>query len=119
MRILLLVIIVSILFTSSVSAIANDCEKLAKDYQEEHGGYLIFIQPLKDNGAYDLGAFNGHWLNKAYNKDMGVYYYDSQTDTYLKTEQNVLNWYKMMSEKKAELFNVNKGGVPFAIRYHY
>jgi len=107
------------MMASSVSASANDCEKLAKDYQKEHGGYLIFIQPLKDNGAYDFGAYNGHWINKAYNKKLGVYYYDSQMDNYFKTDLEVLDWYELTRNKKAELFNVNRGGVPFAIRYHY
>ena len=101
------------------SATPNDCEKLAKDYQDDYGGYLIFIQPLKDNGAYDLGAFNGHWLNKAYNKERGVYYYDLQTGNYFKSESEILDWYELATNKNAVLSNVNQGGVPFAIRYHY
>lgn len=40
----------------------NECELIAKDYQEEYGGSLIFIQPVKDSGAWDLGPYNGHFL---------------------------------------------------------
>jgi len=111
--------LIVLITVSSVGAVANDCEWLAKYYQDGYGGYLIFIQPLKDNGAYDLGAFNGHWLNKAYNKERGIYYYDSQTDNYFKSESEILDWYELATNKKAVLFNVNQGGVPFAIRYHY
>lgn len=119
MRILLIVILMFVLLASLVGVSANDCEKLAKDYQNEHGGYLIFIQPLKDNGAYDLGEYNGHWINQAYNKDRGVYFYDSQTDNYFNSSSDVLDWYEWTRNKKAEIFNYNKGEVPFAIIWHY
>src|SRR3990170_2626665 len=90
----------------------NDCELLAKNYQREHYGSLVFIQPLKDNGAFDLGAYNGHWLNKAWNKEHGVYYYDVQDDLYFHTKAEVLDWYEWMTGKKAIVYNIQEGEVP-------
>ena len=41
-------------------------EELIKITEDIYGGYLMFIQPLKDNGVYDLGPYNGTFINKAY-----------------------------------------------------
>lgn len=108
----------------------EQCELIAKDYQREFGGDLIFIQPLKDNGAYDLGAYNGHWINKAYvspnNRFIigsytveGIYYIDYQSQTYFQSIDEIKDWYMMMKDKESEVFNVNQERVPFALRYHY
>lgn len=112
-------ILALLLFALPASASLNDCEKLAKDYQDKHFGDLIFIQPLKDNGAYNLGEYSGHWLNKAWTKERGNYYYDSETDNYFKSESEVLDWYEWYNNKQAAIFNINQGGAPFAIKYHY
>jgi len=97
----------------------NQCELIAKDYQDIFYGDLIFIQPLKDNGAYDFGAYNGHWINKAWNKELGIYYIDYGSQTYLYTIEEIKQWYEIYSGKKSEVFNINQGEAPFAIRYHY
>ena len=97
----------------------NQCELIAKDYRDMYDGDLIFIQPLKDNGAYDLGAYNGHWLNKVWNKTQGSFYFDYQSQTYFQSIDAIKAWYKMMNGKDSEVFNVNQGGVPFGIIYHY
>ncbi len=97
----------------------EQCELIAKDYQREFGGDLIFIQPLKDNGAYDLGAYNGHWLNRAWNKNQGNYYIDYQSQTYLQSVDAIKDWYRMMNDKESKVFNVNQGGVPFALIQYY
>ena len=92
----------------------------SKNYQREHYGSLVFIQPLKDNGAFDLGAYNGHWLNKAWNKEHGVYYYDVQDDLYFHTKAEVLDWYEWMTGKKAIVYNIQEGEVPpFGLIWHY
>lgn len=36
----------------------GECELVVKEYQKIYGGPLIFIQPLKDNGAFDFGPYN-------------------------------------------------------------
>ena len=113
-------LIACVLLLSVISpALADDrdCEKLAKDYQDDHGGYLVLIQPLKANGAYDLGEYNGHWINKAWSKTNGAYYYDSETDTYLHSEDEVLDWYDWYAGKQAVMFAQEE--IPFPVIYHY
>ena len=61
----LIVVFVLLITVSNVSAM-NNCEELARDYQDIHGGSLIFIQPLTASGSYDLGRYNGHWINCVY-----------------------------------------------------
>lgn len=97
----------------------NECELVAKDYQDIYGGYLIFIQPIKDDGAWDLGPYNGHFLNLVWSKELGSYYIDYQSQTLFKTEDDVLDWYYIMKGKKAVLFNVNKEHPSFPIIWHY
>ena len=114
-----MILIAVMILASSAFAQQNDCEKLAKDYQKEHFGDLIFIQPLKDNGAYDLGPYNGHWMNKAWNEDMGNYYYDPQSLSYFNTEHSIQSSFEQLWNKKVVVFNYNQEGVPFALRHHY
>lgn len=97
----------------------GECELVAKEYQKIYGGYLIFIQPLKDNGAWDLGPYNGAFINKAYDKERGIYYIDYMSQSYLKNESEILEWYYMMTGKKAVIFNMNDGGTPFPFIWHY
>jgi len=113
-------IIASLLVFPAVAE-ANDCEKLAKDYQRTHGGDLIFIQPLIPNsgGAYDLGEYNGHWMNRAYNKTLGIYYYDPQMNAYYFTVHSIEVDFEEMWNKDVVVFNYNKGEVPFGLIFHY
>lgn len=97
----------------------DQCELIAKDYQREYGGSLIFVQPLKDNGAFDLGPYNGHILNKAYDKDTGVYYIDYQSQSYFNNTDEILNWYYMMKGNKAVIYDMNEQHPPFSIIWHY
>lgn len=115
----ILALILLLLVITPAIAEENDCEKLAKDYQKANYGDLIFIIPLKDNGAYDTGDLKGHWLNKAWSSEMGNYYYDEQQRTYMRTEKEVLNWYYENTGRRAALFNINRGGAPFPIKYLY
>jgi hypothetical protein len=111
-------LLVLLVLIGSVSGEQNDCEKLAKDYQALYGGDLILVQPLKENGAYDLGAYNGHWMNRAWNKQIGNYYYDSETNSIFISKSEVLEWYEFYN-KKSVIFNYNQGEVPFALIWHY
>ncbi len=95
------------------------CELVAKEYQRIFGGSLIFIQPLRDNGAWDLGPYNGAFINKAYNKERGIYYIDYVSQSYFKNESEILDWYMWRTNKKAVIFNMNDGGTPFPFIWHY
>ena len=97
----------------------NQCELIAKDYQDKFYGDLIFIQPLKENGAYDFGEYNGHWINRAWNKNQGSYYIDYQSQTYFNSIDEVKIWYNYYTGKNSEVYNINQGGVPFGIIWHY
>lgn len=97
----------------------NQCELIAKDYQREFGGSMVFIQPLTADGAYDLGEFNGHWVNKAYNSKLGVYYIDYETKTYMYSLNGVRAWYEQWTGKKAEVFDLDFQHPPFPLIYHY
>lgn len=96
----------------------GECELVAKEYQKIYGGYLIFMQPLKDNGEYDLGSYNGAFINKAYNKERGIYYIDYMSQSYFKNESEILD-YMWNTNKKAVIFNMNDGGTPFPFIWHY
>ncbi len=124
--ILFLILLLLLSLISSVHALKqpydyddNQCELIAKDYQDKYYGDLIFIQPLKDNGAYDLEDYNGHWINKAWNKEIGIYYIDYKSQIYFYTIEEVEDWYEWTRGQKAEVFNINQEGAPFGIRYHY
>jgi len=114
-------LIIILLFVLIIPAHAevNDCEKLAKDYQRSYGGDLVLIQPLKDNGAYDLGEYSGHWMNRAWNKQLGNYYYDPQENTYYSSIDGIKIFYADLWDRDVVVFNYNKGGVPFGIIWHY
>ena len=112
-------LIVGMLMVSSVSAQANDCEKQAKDYQWKHGGDLIFIQPLKENGARITGEYAGHWINLAWSKARGSYYYDPQADVYFSNKSEVKTVYEACCYDKIDILNYNRGEIPFSIVWHY
>jgi len=98
----------------------NECEKLAKEYQNKHGGELIFIQPLTSSGAYDLGEYNGHWMNKAYSEEIGQYYYDPQSETLFPNDIKVVQRdFENIWNKKVQVFNYNQEGLPFPVIWHY
>ena len=101
--------------TKPASGSTDDCEKLAVDYQTEYGGSLIFLNPLNDNGSYELCRYCGHWLNLVYLKDsVGIYYYyDAETNTEIgTTKQSVLDWYKFSTGKDSNIWNISNGEHP-------
>lgn len=97
----------------------NECELIAKDYQAVHGGYLVFIQPLKSNGAYDLGEYNGHFLNKVYTKEKGLYYIDYYSQIYFNNTQEISKWYKDTMNKNSEIFDLSVRRPGFNLIWHY
>jgi len=97
----------------------NQCELRAKDYQSFHYGNLVFIQPLKDNGAFEFGLFTGHWINRAYIKGNGRMFIDAETNLTFKTKEEVLIWYEWMTNKKASIYIIGEDNIPFPMKYNY
>lgn len=100
---------------------SNDCEQLAKEFQKVYGGDLVLVQPLKDNGAYDLGKYNGHWINQIYLKGIGIVFYDP-VDKNLYSQgkiETVKRDFEQKWNKRVEVLNYNKGEIQFAIYWHY
>ena len=71
----------------------NQCELIAKDFQKEFGGSLVWIQPLKDNGAFDLGDYNAHIINKVYFSGVGIVYIDYYSGMNMESIDEVQAWY--------------------------
>lgn len=126
MRLLFIILILSLL--SQVSAYpllepsqygANQCELIAKDYQAEYFGSLVFIQPLDESGQYDMGTYSGHWLNKVYSRPTGIIYFDYATNTTFISKEEVLGWYETMTGKEAAIFDLVEGHPPFPLIWHY
>ncbi len=125
-RVLFIGIIFITLLIPSVHALKQpeqyeygQCELIAKDYQKAFYGDLIFIQPLNENGDFDFGGYNGHWINKAWNKERGIYYIDYKSQTYFKNTDEIKEWYKRLIDKKSVVYNINQEGAPFGIIYYY
>ena len=92
----------------------NQCELIAKDYQNVYGGSLIWIQPLKDNGAFDLGEYNAHIINK-----VGNNYTDYQTGFTTKSLNSVQMWYEWEFGKKAVIYDLSNERPEFGMVWHY
>lgn len=97
----------------------GECELVAKEYQRIYGGYLIFIQPLKENGAFDIGPYNGAFINKAYNKDRGIYYIDYMSQSYFNNTNEILDWYYKITGKRSVIYNINEEHLPFVMIWYY
>ena len=112
--VVLLTVVLAILSVTGRAEDSNQCELIAKDYQREYGGSLVLIQPLKDNGAYDLGRYSGHWINH-----VGIDYIDHGTGISFMTKDNVLEWYEWQTGRTAVLFDLGEKRPPFPIRWNY
>lgn len=74
---------------------------------------------MKDGGSYNFGVL-AHIINKAYSKDLGVYYIDYETQTFLYSIEEVKDWYEYRTGYKSYVCNLNEGhGCPFNIIYRY
>jgi hypothetical protein len=98
----------------------NQCELIAKDFQREHYGSLIFMQPLKSNGAWDLGEYNGHFINRYYNysqkKELWI---DYGNNLMFNSSQEAEDFFEMIWGKDYILFDLGKEHPPFPMIYHY
>jgi len=126
MKNIIIFLIVIIVLSTSSNALREpwqykegECELAAKDYQKIYGGSLIFVQPLKDNGAFDFGPYNGVFLNKAYSKERGVYYIDYINQIYFNNTKEILDHYYRVAGKRAEIYDMERQRPPFNMIWHY
>lgn len=99
----------------------KNCEKLAKIAQEKWGGSLIFLVGKGANNNYILSDYAGHWLNKIYDKDLKKYIY---IDYQLMMFDYSPAWHAEVYRKVnmysgVEVFDMEEGRPPFAMRWHY
>lgn len=98
----------------------NECELIAKDFQQEHWGSLIFMQPLKSNGAWDLGEYNSHFINRYYNnsqkKELWIDYGNNLT---FNSSREAEDFFEMIWNKDYVLFDMGKEHPPFNMVWHY
>lgn len=98
----------------------NQCELIAKDVQKEYGGSLVWIQPLKDNGAYDFGDYNAHIINKVYLSGVGVVYWDYQSGANMTSIDEVRTWYEWYSGgKNSEVYDLEFERPSWGMKWYY
>jgi len=98
---------------------ANQCELIAKDFQNEFGGSLVFIQPLKENGAYDLCDYCGHWINKKYiSGNEKEFFFDWQNQRIFSSQTEIKDWWFEYTGNKIEIFELDRRNPPFGINWH-
>jgi len=99
----------------------NECELVAKDFQKEFGGSLVFIQPLKADGSYDLCDYCGHWTNKKYiSGNNKVFFFGWGYQKIFNSVEEMETWYEnIYFGRKVEIFELDKEHPPFSIIYLY
>ncbi len=90
------------------------CELAAKDFQKVYGGNLVYIIPLSNSGAYEMGDYAGAWMNRVNNT-----YFDYVNNRTFYSIQDIKNFYLTVAEKKVEVYNLNEGHPPFQLIEHY
>lgn len=117
-----LIILVAVLSAHGVSATTYNgynCQQLAKEYQAIHDGSLIWVQPLTKDGAWDLGPYKAHVLNKAWSKEIGNYYYDPSMNSYYKSKEAIIKDMETLQMKqKVVVFDLSEQHPPFALRWY-
>jgi hypothetical protein len=78
------------------------------------------MQPLKPNGAWDLGAYNGHMINRYYNhslkKEIWVDYGNNLT---FNSSHEAEDFFEMVWDKDYVLFDMGKEHPTFPMIWHY
>lgn len=98
----------------------NECELIAKDFQKEFSGSLVFIQPLKSNGAYDLCDYCGHWINKKYiSGNKQEFFFDWSSQRIFSSENELKNFWKDSTGNDVEIFELDTERPPFALIEYY
>lgn len=100
----------------------NECELIAKDFQKEYGGSLIWIAPkYPSSGAWVLGEYSAHLINYKYmSGNRESYYIDYGNQRIFETKEQVALWYKTESGYDSEIFNLGDGErPPYSLIWHY
>ena len=94
----------------------NQCELIAKDYQKEYGGSLIWLQFIDGNGNPIFGEYSAHVLNKVYDpvrKEIRYIDYQSKTDT--RADYIIHMW----DNKPVRMYDLSKERPEFGMIWHY
>lgn len=96
----------------------NECELIMKDYQAVYGGNFVFIMPHDESGSRDFSVL-GHWVNRAYSEERGIYYIDYESQTYFNDIEEISEWYKMRTGRRNRVYDYSHWAPPFSIRWYY
>ena len=98
----------------------NECGLIAKDFQRENYGSLIFIIPLKPSGAFEMGAYAGHMMNRYYNySQKKVIYVDYQNNLTFNNTKEIRQFWIDIINKDVKIYDLGQEHPPFAINWHY
>lgn len=104
----------------------NSCEKIAKDYQKEYGGRLVFAAPYNTkSGLWIRGDYAGHWINVVTINDTNIYIDYGAGYTYINKEETITYTGYMMQNKfqtsnvSVKLFIYGEDTMPYPIIWHY
>jgi len=98
----------------------NECELIAKDFQREFGGSLVFVAPIDSDGSYEACDSCGHWLNKKYiSGNNKVYFFDYGNQRIFESTDEIKQFLWDYTFQKVDVFELDRGHPPFAIIYHY
>jgi len=116
-------LLICILFTGIASAIKppesygiNQCELIAKDYQKEFGGSLIWIQPMDNFGNPILGEYSAHMINKVYNKDLKIMIYVDYGNNWISSADIII---KTWNDKPVKVYDLSKERPEWSMIWHY
>ena len=103
----------------------NSCEIIARTFQKEYNGHLVFIAPLKaSTGAWIQSRYSGHWLNQIYHDNKTIFvdydahrvYYDEITlhDDMQYSMQNKFN----SDDIDVKIYIAGIDAMPYPIMYN-
>ncbi len=97
----------------------TNCEIIAKYYAQKYHMDIYIIVPLKENGALDLGNYNGHIINsKTIDSHQYWFEFNGVSGTHIFTSKHdVIVWYHNMTGKNADVFDTQH--TPFQMIWHY
>jgi len=104
----------------------GECELIAKTYQKEYGGKLVFIAPYKPStGAWITCDFCGQWSNLV-NHDGKSYYVDYGYQEVFETKESFIEYFTdiMKSKHSSEdvaikIYVYGVDQMPYSITWHY
>jgi len=99
----------------------NECELIAKDFQKEYGGSLVFIAPKDSSGKWVIGDYSGHFVNIKYIQgNKKEFYFDYGNQRIFSSEEELKQWYLYQTGYDCEVFNLGAGErPPYSLIWHY